>query len=121
MAISLELILGIIGSVTGLLGATSLFIQILKYSKERPRIEAKLLKSKHYYEKAGESTTNYWLVFLIDILVKNKGDRATTVAYATLDFKIGRKESRITSQQVARRVESNDMVEIRPSLSSFFR
>jgi hypothetical protein len=100
------------------MGATSLFIQILKYLKERPRIEAKLLESKHYYQKNGESTTNYWLGFLIDSLVKNKGDRATTVAYATLDFKIGRKEYRITSQQqVPRRIESNDMVEIRPSLS----
>jgi hypothetical protein len=118
MAISLELILGIIGSVTGLMGATSLLIQILKYLKERPRIEAKLLESKHHYQEDRESKTNYWLVFLIDSLVKNKGDRATTVAHATLDFKIGRKEYRITSlQQVAGRIESNDMVEIRPSLS----
>ena len=50
MEVSPELILGIIGSITGLLGATSFFIHVLKYLKEKPKIEARahrISKKKH--------------------------------------------------------------------------
>lgn len=114
MEISIELILGIIGSVTGV---TSLLIQILKYKKESPRIEAKLTKSKHHYQEDAQSKTGYRLIFVIDLLVTNKGDRATTIYNAILDFKIGQKETQITSIELNQRVDSSDTKQIRPSLS----
>jgi hypothetical protein len=127
MDISLELVLGILGSSTGI---AALVIQVLKYLKERPKIKAQIKEHKHFYQpivdsppytqSIGGSTSNYWLTFLIETLVRNKGDRATTIGDAILDFKIGKKEYRITTDDLKVRVESNDLVRVRPQLAMRF-
>jgi len=116
IAISLELILGIIGSVTGLMGATSLIIYILRYLKEKPKIEVELIDSKHYYQRRGEKEKNYFLGFSVESLVRNTGDRGTTIGYAELDFTVAKQHHKISESQIflhgelPARVDPNDLV-----------
>ena len=113
IAISLELILGIIGSVTGVMGATSLIIHILRYLKEKPKIEVELVDASHYYQRRGENKKNYFLCFILETHVRNKGDRGTTIGEAILDFTLGEEKHRMTTD-INERVDPNDMVKIWP-------
>jgi len=115
IAISLELILGIVGSVTGVMGATSLIIHILRYLKEKPKIEAELVDAKHYYSRRGENEKNYFLNLISETRVRNKGNRGTTIGKAVLNFVLGEEKHRMT-QDTNDRVGPNDMVKICPRL-----
>jgi len=128
MAISLELFLGILGTVTGLMGAASLFIHILRYFREKPKIEAELQEAKHHYSSRGENEKNYFLTFITDSLVRNTGDRGTTIGYAELSFSIGKQQHTLSERSVLlqanrqARLGPNDMATLRVSfqlLSSY--
>lgn len=116
MEVSPELILGIFGSIMGLLGATSFFIHVLRYLKEKPKIEAEVIDVNHYYTARGENETNYWLSFSINVRVRNKGDRGTTIGDSAFYFAIGKQQFPMIQERVflsngsRGRIEPNDLV-----------
>lgn len=115
MAISPELILGLWGSVTG---TVSVLILVLKYLKEKPKIEAELIDPKHYYQPRGKEQKDYFLTLSIGVRLTNTGDKGTTIGYAELDFKVGKQIYKAPQSQMfgrderIARVGPNDMVEV---------
>lgn len=120
MAVSLELFLGILGSVTGLMGAAGLVIHVLRYLREKPKITAEIVKAQHFYGTQGGDKANDFLGFHIDILIRNKGYRGTTIGDSILLFTIGKKEHQIIEDYSiangSTRVYANDLVRVTPSL-----
>jgi len=98
---------------------------ILKYWKEKPKIEAELIDAKHYYQVLQYDEKDYVLMFQIRTQVKNKGDRATTIGKATLEFTIGNHDHKITQTHIVlsdgskARVDPNDMVTVQPNLEHY--
>ena len=118
MEVSPELILAIFGSITGSLGATSFFIHVLEYLKEKPKIEAEVIDAYHRYHPRGENKNDYFLSFSINIRVRNKGDRGTTIGYAVFYYAIGKQQFQKTMDSVSlatghkARIERNDLVRL---------
>jgi len=123
MEVSPELILGIFGSVTGLLGAASFFIYVLKYLKEKPKIEAEITDVYHYYHPNQRNEKKYFLQFSINIRVRNKGDRGTTIGDSVFYFTVGKQQFQLTEDPVSlltsskARIEPNDLEKIYLNLS----
>jgi hypothetical protein len=76
-----NLVLGIIGTITGII---ALFISYWTFRKESPHLETKLLKCEHDFaiSKSQAKTISFWTEFQI----KNLGDRGTTVNDIGLTF-----------------------------------
>lgn len=82
MEISLELILGIIGTITGVLGtAVSTILYLLKYRKDKPILEVTTESCKHKVSIKGRKTD-----LRCGFVVKNKGDRDTTINKLEVSF-----------------------------------
>jgi hypothetical protein len=76
-----NLVLGIIGTVTG---SIAVIIHIWRLRKENPRLEAEAVKCEHDYtvSKSGIKTISFWT----DFMIKNIGDRGTSINDIDLDF-----------------------------------
>jgi len=123
MEVSPELILGIFGSITGLLGATGFIIQVLKYLKEKPKIEAEIMDVNHHYVSNQRNEKKYFLQFWISIRVRNKGDRGTTIGDSVFYFTVGKQQFKETIDLAMpltgskARIEPNDLEIIYLNLS----
>lgn len=76
-----NLVLGIIGTVTG---SIAVIIHIWRLRKENPHIETKALKCEHDYavSLSGIRTISFWT----DFMIRNVGDRGTSINDMDLDF-----------------------------------
>jgi len=77
-----NLVLGIIGTVTG---SIAVIIHIWRLRKENPRLEMKVLKCEHDYAVSTTSsaiTISFWT----DFMIRNVGDRGTSINDMDLDF-----------------------------------
>lgn len=80
---SIELILGFIGTITGIIG---LLLHYITFQKEKPRLKFELTKCEHSFYPARSH-------FRLDSVfrVRNVGDRGTTITKAGLSFKLDEK------------------------------
>ena len=88
-----NLVLGIIGTVTGSL---AVIIHIWKFIKENPRLKAEILKCEHDYavSQSGVTTISFWT----DFMIKNIGDRGTSIIDIGLDFEEDRQKYHLKKQ-----------------------
>lgn len=82
-----NLVLGIIGTVTGII---ALFIHFWKLRRESPRLKIEVLKCEHDFEEK-KKTVSFW----VDLQVKNLGDRGTSRYGMDLTFEDNGKERRL--------------------------
>lgn len=82
-------ILGIIGTVTGIL---ALLISWRLYSKQKPNIKIKVVKCEHNFPNLSEKNKTRDIRFWTKFQVKNVGDRGTKINAITLSFKTNGKE-----------------------------
>jgi len=90
---AINLVLGIIGTVTGIM---ALFIHVWRIRKESPRLETKVLKCEHDFtvSKSQIKTLSFWATFQI----KNLGDRGTSINDMDIIFEDNGKEYRFKKQ-----------------------
>ena len=75
MEISIELLLGIIGTITGVFGTiVSTILYLMKYRKEKPILKVTVESCKHKVAKSGNKTD-----LKCEFIVSNIGDRGTTL------------------------------------------
>jgi len=75
MEISIELLLGIIGSITGVLGTmVSTILYLMKYRKDKPILKVTAESCKHKVARSGKKTD-----LKCKFIVSNKGHRGTTL------------------------------------------
>lgn len=113
---SIELALGIIGTVSGIGG---LLIHYLEYKREKPEIEVELESCSHIYNKD-------FLEFKPVLTIRNRGDRPSTIfkiemwamIKTPLDFvKYGERPSAIgVDYRKTHRLEVNDTVNLKPTI-----
>ena len=92
MEISPELILGIVGSVTGI---SSLLIEFKKYLRDRPRIQAEIVNATHQYSHT-EITAQ--LTFKVQVRIRNKGDKGITIGEVIFEAKTERGFLRLSEE-----------------------
>lgn len=87
---TVNLVLGIIGTITG---AIALFISYWTYRKENPRLEVSVPKCEHDFALSTSQikTISFWVTFQI----KNLGDRGTSINDVDLSFKNDGKQYRL--------------------------
>jgi len=113
-----ELILGIIGSVTGV---SALLLDLMRYLKEKPKIEAEVVDATHSFFDLPDKNSRT-LSFDVEVRIKNKGDKGITIGEAKTEITVG-KELHVLSQKpkmispympheedMALRVEPHDLV-----------
>jgi hypothetical protein len=78
---SINLLLGIVGTITGLF---ALFISLWSYLREKPNLKLEIIKSKHNFTHnlIEKQRLNLWA----DCQVKNLGDRGTRIRDAVCTF-----------------------------------
>jgi len=115
MEITLELALGILGSVTGV---SSLILEVKRYLKDKPRIEAEIVDTpRHsYYDQEDKCV----LILVIRVRVRNKGNRAITIGEARLIATHGNQSVKLSCDNVDERIEPNDLVSIELSFNHLF-
>lgn len=113
----IELVLGIVGTLTGI---ASLLIHFFSYQKEKPKVNVELEYCSHSY-------TENFLEFKPVLTVKNQGDRPSTIfriemwaMITTLDnySKHGERPSSIGANYKKEvRLEVNDTVNLKPTIT----
>jgi hypothetical protein len=78
-----NLILGIIGTTTGTI---ALFISYWTYRKESPHLKINVIKCEHNFEVSRSVPDRKTISFWTDFLIKNVGDRGTTIEDIELTF-----------------------------------
>jgi hypothetical protein len=79
----LPLVLGIIGTVTGIF---AIVFSYLNYKFQKPNLTVKVKRCWHSYEKAELFPAEFEIRFSPTIEIKNKGDRGTTMSKIELSF-----------------------------------
>jgi len=76
-----NLVLGIIGTITG---SIAIFIHFWRLRKESPRLEGEILKCEHDFavSKSKIKTVSFW----VELQIKNLGDRGTSINDIDLNF-----------------------------------
>ena len=85
---SIELILGLVGTVTGILG---LIVHIIKFRRERPHLKVEVIECTHEFNQKWEPG-DWKAIFHPSFRILNQGDRSTTVSKIELSFVINDKE-----------------------------
>ena len=113
----LTLILGVIGTITGIF---SLLIHFIKLRREKPRLRIKLVECFHNYNPDPKQR---WIVlFSPHFRIYNPGDRGTTVSKAELLFKIdNRKYTALAEGRLlgSNRIKAHDTVDMKSEIYSF--
>jgi hypothetical protein len=81
-----ELILGIVGSATGI---SSLLLSLKKYSKEKPQVTAEVVDATHRYRESRARNTRT-VILDVDVCIKNKGDKGITIGEAKMKVLLGK-------------------------------
>ena len=116
---SIELILGIIGTVTGIL---ALVIHIIKLSREKPHLQVELIDCHHLFNPEKEPSTRWIMYFFPHFRIANLGDRSTTVSNIEVLFKINDKEystPKGANYLSPTRIDAHDTVDIQPQIYSY--
>ncbi len=98
-----NLVLGIIGTITG---SIAIFIHFWRLRKESPRLETKVLKCEHdfTFSKSQIKTISFWAGFQI----KNLGDRGTSVNDIELSFEDDEKKYQLKKWYYRGTVEKSE-------------
>jgi hypothetical protein len=96
---SIDSALGIIGTVTGII---ALFISYWTLKKEKPHLKVEIEKCEHDYEDKNK-TLSFWS----DFLIKNLGDRGTSILGIDLTFEDGEKKYELEMEHYGPLFESD--------------
>jgi hypothetical protein len=106
---AINLVLGIIGTVTGVIG---LFVSYWIYRREKPSLEIKVLKCEHDFTVSKEQVKS--ISFWTDFLIKNKGDRGTTMIDMELAFEVAGQQYELKKQYYRDRYVNEKRIWISP-------
>lgn len=105
--LSPELVLGIIGTVTGVL---SLVIHYVRLQREKPNIKPEVTECEHYLERRKDGQPTFHLI--LDLRIKNKGNQGTTLNKIEASFYDKQKRHLVESDLF----QALDTVILRPAL-----
>ena len=112
---SINLVLGIVGTVTGII---ALFIHFWRLRRESPRLETKVLKCEHDFTVSISQikTISFW----IEVQIRNLGDRGTSINDMDVTFEDDGKTHRLKKrhfrgprgQSKRRWINAHDIIDV---------
>lgn len=110
MVVSVELILGIIGTVSGIIGANYTVSQL---TRNRPRLFINDIQARHYVGEGPYSNSTF---IVLSCKIRNKGHIGTRVTKAVIEIYADERHT-FTHNRLDNRVEPSDTASFRDTFS----